>query len=111
MIINEIKEKIGDILDEIQINSAIELIKEKEINELIPYYLGFKGDIYKNEKGIYNSKGVYKWINNSTIEITELPIGTWTENYKEFLERISFYYTNVFKNNTNVLKMNTFVLE
>ena len=96
MIINEIKEKIGDILDEIQINSAIELIKEKEINELIPYYLGFKGDIYKNEKGIYNSKGVYKWINNSTIEITELPIGTWTENYKEFLEEL------ITKNNPNL---------
>jgi DNA topoisomerase-2 len=96
MLIKEIKDNIGDILDENQINSAIELIREKELDELYPYYLGFKGEIYKNEKGTYNSKGVYKWINNSTLEITELPIGTWTENYKEFLEDL------ITKNNPNL---------
>ena len=96
MLIKEIKDNIGDILDENQINSAIELIREKELDELYPYYLGFKGEIYKNEKGTYNSKGIYKWINNSTLEISELPIGTWTENYKEFLEDL------ITKNNPNL---------
>jgi len=94
--IKEIKEKIGDILTIDNIQSSINLIREKEINEIEPYYLGFKGEIYKNEKGIYNSKGNYKWIDNSTIEITELPIGTWTENYKEFLEDL------IVKNNPNL---------
>jgi len=94
--IKEIKEKIGDILTIDNIQSSINLIREKEINEIEPYYLGFKGEIYKNEKGIYNSKGNYKWIDNSTIEITELPIGTWTENYKEFLEDL------IIKNNPNL---------
>ena len=32
--------------------------------------------------------GVYKIINGTTIEITELPIGKWTQNYKEFLESL-----------------------
>lgn len=85
-LIAEIKTNIGDVLTIENIQESIQMIREKEIDEIEPYYLGFKGEIYKNEKGIYNSKGVYKWINDSTIEITELPIGTWTENYKEFLE-------------------------
>jgi len=95
-IIKEIKDKIGNIIDEKSINSSIELIKEKEIEEIKPYYLGFKGEIYKNEKENYISKGIYKWIDNSTIEISELPIGTWTEKYKEFLEEM------IIKNNTNL---------
>jgi len=64
------------------------LIDEIEIEELTPYYLGFKGEIVKNDKGNYSSNGVYKWIDNTTIEITELPVGTWTENYKEYLEQL-----------------------
>ena len=31
------------------------------------------------------SKGTYKWINDTTVEVTELPIGTWTDDYKEHL--------------------------
>jgi len=95
-LIHEIKAKIGDVLTDENIQSSISLIKEKEIDEIEPYYLGFRGEIYKNDKGIYNSKGVYKWIDSSTVEITELPIGTWTENYKEFLEDL------IVKNNPNL---------
>ena len=95
-LIEEIKENIGIILNDNDIIKANQLLEEKEFNELIPYYLGFKGNIYKNDKGIYNSRGVYKWINDTTIEISELPIGTWTDNYKEFLEEL------ITKNNSNL---------
>ncbi len=95
-IIAEIKEKIGNIIDDTSISASIELIREKIIEEIKPYYLGFKGEISKNEKGNYISTGNYKWIDNSTVEITELPIGTWTENYKEFLEDL------IVKNNPNL---------
>ena len=33
-------------------------------------------------------KGVYQIISSDSIRITELPIGTWTTNYKEFLESL-----------------------
>ena len=85
-ICNDIKKEIGCVLNETDIENSLLLIGDKSIRTLEPYYLGFKGEIYKNDKGTYSSKGVYKWINNTTLEITELPIGTWTENYKEFLE-------------------------
>ena len=65
------------------INDTINIL---EINEITPYYLGFKGTIDKAEKNSYISRGVYRWIDDSTVEITELPIGTWTEDYKEMLE-------------------------
>ena len=54
-----------------------------------PYYRGFKGKIIKNvEKGItkFITKGNYI-IEDDKILITELPIGKWTHDFKEFLEK------------------------
>ena len=76
------------------INDTINIL---EISDITPYYLGFKGSIVKAEKNSYISKGVYRWIDDSTVEITELPIGTWTEDYKEVLE-------NMITNGLNNLK-------
>ena len=87
-LISTIKTTIGKILTEEDMDKCFTMIEETEITDLVPYYLGFKGEISKNDKGNYHSKGVYKWINENTIEITELPIGTWTENYKEYLEQM-----------------------
>ena len=70
------------------LDNIYETINILDINDLVPYYLGFKGSIKKAENNSYISKGIYKWIDNETVEITELPIGTWTEDYKEFLENM-----------------------
>jgi DNA topoisomerase-2 len=52
-----------------------------------PYYHGFKGTIekYKNSQS-YISRGVFKAISTTKVEITELPIHVSTQDYKEFLE-------------------------
>jgi DNA topoisomerase-2 len=85
----------GDTEDGIDnINETIDIL---DIDDLVPYYLGFNGTIKKSENNSYISKGVYKWIDGETLEITELPIGTWTEDYKEFLE-------NMITNGLNNLK-------
>jgi DNA topoisomerase-2 len=78
-------------------DNIYETIDIIDIDDLVPYYLGFNGTIKKTENNSYTSKGIYKWIDNETVEITELPIGTWTEDYKEFLE-------NMITNNLNNLK-------
>ena len=70
------------------LDNIYETINILDINDLVPYYLGFKGSIKKTENNSYISKGIYKWIDNETVEITELPIGSWTEDYKEFLENM-----------------------
>ena len=52
---------------------------------MTPWYRGFKGLIEEISPGVYVSKGVYT-ISGKTITISELPVGTWTNDYKEFLE-------------------------
>jgi len=59
-----------------------------EQQSMYPWYRGFKGTIEKESDGKYITKGVYKIENSTTVEITELPIGKWTQNYKEFLESL-----------------------
>ena len=55
-----------------------------------PYYQGFKGKIYSCDATHkkYIIKGCYETIGPDKIRISELPIGTWTQDYKEFLEGI-----------------------
>lgn len=51
-----------------------------------PYYEGFQGTVSMLEPNKYLIKGLYETINDNTIIIRELPIGTWTMNYISFLE-------------------------
>ena len=57
----------------------------KEIDDIKPFYIGHSGLIEKDNNK-YISKGKFIRKTSNTIEITELPIGTWTQDYKEFLE-------------------------
>jgi DNA topoisomerase-2 len=53
---------------------------------LVPYYRGFKGSIHAISDTNFITKGLYKITSYKTIEITELPVGVWTNDYKSFLE-------------------------
>jgi len=73
------------------------LNNETKFPTIEPYYEGFKGKIIKSEfvnkddgkKYLkYLFKGNYKIISSDTIQITELPVGYWTENFKEDLEKL-----------------------
>ncbi len=60
------------------------------IGELKPWYKNFKGSIERKDKGEgWQSVGKWERKDRTTIVITELPIGVWTENYKEMLEKLS----------------------
>ena len=52
----------------------------------IPYYEGFKGRITKISDEKFLIKGVYEKIGVDKIKVTELPVGYWTEDFKELLE-------------------------
>ena len=54
----------------------------------IPYYEGFKGNITKIEDNKFLVKGIYEQIDENTIHITELPVGTWTMPYTSYLESL-----------------------
>merc|ERR1719217_980288 len=50
-----------------------------------PWYRLFRGTIKPVSKGVYQSTGKF-WENDKGIEITELPLRKWTQDYKEFLQ-------------------------
>ena len=54
-----------------------------------PWYRGFNGRIEPTSVGSYITRGRIEYINDGTLRITELPIGSWTERYVEFLNKIS----------------------
>ena len=68
-----------------------DVITHKEPNkDLIPYYKGFKGSISidnDSKSSRFITKGVFT-MNKNKIDITELPIGTWNEDYIIFLEKL-----------------------
>lgn len=76
---------IIEYLEALLNNVEKQILKQKKIE---PYYQGFKGTIKSLDENNskYLIKGVYQIIGNDKIKITELPIGTWTQDYKEFLE-------------------------
>lgn len=58
--------------------------------DFIPYYDGFTGTISRGvEEDKYIISGKYEIIDKDRICITELPVGTWTEDYKIFLEELT----------------------
>jgi DNA topoisomerase-2 len=61
--------------------------EDSDIAELTPWYNGFTGKIKKLEENKWTSHGVYT-IKANVITVTELPVGTWTEDYKSFLDKL-----------------------
>ena len=56
--------------------------------EFIPYYEGFKGKITKISDEKFLIRGVYETVATDKIKVTELPVGYWTEDFKELLESL-----------------------
>ena len=74
------------------LESKLNNVSEEDLKTMLiePYYQGFKGKIYPCDTTHkkYIIKGCYETIGPDKIRISELPIGTWTQDYKEFLESI-----------------------
>ena len=62
-------------------------MKGEPMVPMTPWYRGFKGRIEKvDNKGKYICSGTAKVIDSKTVEIIELPIKKWTDDYKKQLE-------------------------
>ena len=51
----------------------------------VPYYQGFTGTIEEDD-GSYTSWGKYQITGMYDVRVTELPVGSWTQPYKEYLD-------------------------
>jgi DNA topoisomerase-2 len=62
----------------------------KTTNDILihPYYQGFKGEIIPLTDSKYLIKGKYEILNDKEVRVTELPIGMWTQDFKDLLEEL-----------------------
>ena len=84
---------------ELIVQNLINLMDDKPILKMKPWFRGFNGEIeFKgiNDYGLeqYFNKGTFKLIDDTTVIIDELPIGKWTDDYKIFLESLLYDKSN-----------------
>jgi len=54
-----------------------------------PWWFGFKGVTTRKDEQTWLTKGIYELDDaKKTVTITELPVGTWTKDYKGFLDEM-----------------------
>ena len=70
----------------------------------MPYYEGFSGAISKISDNKFLIKGKYEKVGPDKIRIVELPIGTWLDDYKEYLEQLTESVDKAGKKITPVIK-------
>lgn len=61
------------------------MMQGNEPKPMVPYYKNFKGQIIAAGDGRYVTVGNASILDGQKLEISELPIGTWTQKYKEDL--------------------------
>jgi DNA topoisomerase II len=62
------------------------LLSVENETDFVPYYEGFKGNITKISDDKFLIKGLYEKLSVDKIRVTELPVGYWTEDFKELIE-------------------------
>jgi DNA topoisomerase-2 len=69
------------------LKNKLQNLKDDKI-EFFPYYDGFTGETEKISDTKFLFKGRYEKIDTDQIRITELPVGYWTEDFKELLSEL-----------------------
>ena len=80
-IIEYIKRKLSMSMGEVATSTSAS-------SPIDPFYKNFKGTIRRVSDTKYLFKGCYTILDEKKIRITELPVGTWTDDYKKFLEHL-----------------------
>ena len=67
-----------------RLSGELETLAKRTLN---PWWIGFKGPVEKKDDQHWITRAVYTWNDAaSSVHITELPVGTWTKDYKAFLD-------------------------
>ena len=74
------------------------MMDDQEPDEMLPWFRGFKGTVTNLGNGKIQTAGIYEVIDEQTVKVTELPIGFWTEDFKEYLDSVTV--TNTKENNS-----------
>ena len=63
-------------------------VTSEKPSRLRPWYRGFTGEILVKNATTYLMRGTYELLGDDTMVITELPVKSWTQQYKQFLETL-----------------------
>lgn len=70
------------------IDALLALLDNKPLPGLKPWFRGFVGEVIDgNKPGLFVVRGRAQ-LDDNKLTITELPVGVWTQTYKEFLESL-----------------------
>ena len=69
------------------IDNLKNIINGNKFNSMDPWWNGFEGIVSKIDDFNYEIYGTWSQSDNK-LTITELPVGEWTSNYKEYLEKL-----------------------
>ena len=92
------------------LKSKLATYDELQMEETVhfkPYWEGFKGTVEKiqgSSQAKYLIKGLYEKVGTDKIRVTELPVGFWTEKFKEHLESLLDPVDKAGKKLTSVVK-------
>jgi len=66
------------------------MLRGEQMVDMVPWYKGFIGSIVANEQepGKFDVTGCIQKVSDTQLEISELPLKRWTQDYKEFLESL-----------------------
>ncbi|KAJ5231890.1 DNA topoisomerase II eukaryotic-type [Penicillium citrinum] len=70
------------------VNNLKRLMKGEPIEPMQPWFRGFTGEVVNMGGDRFKFSGIIKETGDKEVEITELPIRTWTQDFKDKLEDI-----------------------
>lgn len=68
------------------IRNIKQMLRGRPPTTMMPWFKDFAGTVKQTQVNKYDIEGKCSWQSKVTLHISELPIGTWTNNYKTFLE-------------------------
>jgi DNA topoisomerase-2 len=64
------------------------MLRGEEMVPMTPWFRGWTGEVKQTAPDRYKFSGTIKQISDTEVEITELPIRVWTQDFKDKLEEI-----------------------
>ena len=83
------REIIGLLRRKLAGHTDLESSFQEVEQELEPWYRGFAGAVKLKNAGAFLTRAVVEVVDEDEILISELPVGKWTQVYKEFLEGLT----------------------
>jgi DNA topoisomerase-2 len=64
------------------------MLRDEEMVPMTPWFRGWAGEVKQTAPDRYKFSGIIKQVSDTEVEITELPVRVWTQDFKDKLEEI-----------------------